>query len=93
MRELEQAWQPSDDGATIAVHDQAGGAAPAGLAEPRLGTVTADNADRTISLTTYDGAQMWASGQLQQPIPYNVWVSGGRLLGAAPNLPLVEVVV
>ncbi|HEL4148062.1 TPA: hypothetical protein UM348_000758 [Stenotrophomonas maltophilia] len=61
---------------------------------PRLlATVTAHHADGTSSLTTYDGAQMRAFGQLQQPIPYNVWVSGGRLLEAAPNLPLVEVVV
>lgn len=40
---------------------------------PRLlATVTAHNSDGTSSLTTYDGAQMRAFGQLQLAIPYNV---------------------
>lgn len=61
---------------------------------PRLlATVTAHNSDGTSTLTTYDGVQMRAFGQLQFPIPYNVWVRGGRLVEAAPNLPLIEVTV
>ncbi|CAH0244235.1 MULTISPECIES: hypothetical protein [Stenotrophomonas] len=61
---------------------------------PRLlATVTAHNSDGTSSLTTYDGAQMRAFGQLQLAIPYNVWVRGGRLVEGAPNLPLIELSV
>jgi hypothetical protein len=61
---------------------------------PRLlATVTAHNADGTSSLTTYDGAQMRAIGQLGGAIPYNVWVRDGRVLEMAPNLPLIEVAV
>ncbi len=61
---------------------------------PRLlATVTAHNGDGTSTLTTYDGVQMRALGQLQLPIPYNVWVRAGRLVEAAPNLPLIEVTV
>lgn len=61
---------------------------------PRLlATVTAHNSDGTSTLTTYDGVQMRAFGQLQLPIPYNVWVRAGRLVEAAPNLPLIEVTV
>ncbi|QHB72084.1 hypothetical protein [Stenotrophomonas sp. 364] len=63
-------------------------------ASPRLlATVTAHNADGTSSLTTYDGAQMRAIGVLGGTIPYNVWVRGGRVTEAAPNLPLVELTV
>lgn len=63
-------------------------------ASPRLlATVTAHNADGTSSLTTYDGAQMRAIGVLGGAIPYNVWVRAGRVLEAAPNLPLSEVSV
>lgn len=63
-------------------------------ASPRLlATVTAHNADGTSSLTTYDGAQMRAMGSLGGSIPYNVWVRAGRVLEAAPNLPLVEVTI
>ncbi|WP_313442747.1 hypothetical protein [Stenotrophomonas sp.] len=59
---------------------------------PRLlATVTAHNSDGTSTLTTYDGVQMRAFGQLPQAVPYNVWVRGGRLVEAAPNLPLYEV--
>lgn len=58
-----------------------------------LATVTAHNADGTSSLTTYDGAQMRAIGVLGGSIPYNVWVKGGRVVEAAPNLPLVEMQV
>lgn len=59
---------------------------------PRLlATVTAHNSDGTSTLTTYDGVQMRAFGQLSQAVPYNVWVRGGRLVEAAPNLPLYEV--
>lgn len=61
---------------------------------PRLlATVTAHNADGTSSLTTYDGAQMRAIGNLGGSIPYNVWVRAGRVVEAAPNLPLTEVAV
>lgn len=61
---------------------------------PRLlATVTAHNADGTSSLTTYDGSQMRAIGQLGGTIPYNVWVRDGRVVEAAPNLPLIEVTV
>ena len=59
---------------------------------PRLlATVTAHNSDGTSTLTTYDGVQMRAFGQLGLALPYNVWVRGGRLVEAAPNLPLVEI--
>jgi len=59
---------------------------------PRLlATVTAHDSDGTSTLTTYDGVQMRAFGQLPQAVPYNVWVRGGRLVEAAPNLPLYEV--
>lgn len=59
---------------------------------PRLlATVTAHNSDGTSTLTTYDGVQMRAFGQLPQAVPYNVWVRGGRLVETAPNLPLFEV--
>lgn len=61
---------------------------------PRLlATVTAHNADGTSSLTTYDGAQMRAFGQLQLAVPYNAWVRGGRVIEAAPNLPVMELTV
>jgi len=63
-------------------------------ASPRLlATVTAHNADGTSSLTTYDGAQMRAIGILGGAIPYNVWVRGGRVIEAAPNLALVELTI
>ncbi len=59
---------------------------------PRLlATVTAHNADGTSTLTTYDGVQMRAFGQLQLAIPYNVRVRGGRIVQAAPSLLLVEI--
>lgn len=61
---------------------------------PRLlATVTAHNSDGTSTLTTYDGVKMRAFGQLQLAIPYNVWVRGGRLVEAAPNLPSIELLV
>lgn len=61
---------------------------------PRLlATVTAHNADGTSTLTTYDGVQMRAFGQLQLTIPYNVWVRNGRVVETAPNLPLIELTV
>ena len=44
-------------------------------------------------MTTYDGVQMRAFGQLPLALPYNVWVRGGRLVEAAPNLPLYELTV
>ncbi|NYF34476.1 hypothetical protein [Stenotrophomonas sp. JAI102] len=63
-------------------------------ASPRLlATVTAHNADGTSSLTTYDGAQMRAIGILGGTIPYNVWVRGGHVTEAAPNLPLSEILI
>ena len=55
-----------------------------------LGTVTAHNADGTSSLTTYDGAQMRVVGHLDAAVPYNAWVRDGRMIEAAPNLPLME---
>ena len=55
-----------------------------------LATVTAHNADGTSSLSTYDGAQIRAQGQLGGTIPYNVWVQDGRVVEVGPNLPLVE---
>ncbi|WP_416057733.1 hypothetical protein [Stenotrophomonas maltophilia] len=61
---------------------------------PRLlATVTAHNSDGTSTLTTYDGVQMRAFGQLPQAVPYNVWVRGGRLIEAAPSLQLHELTV
>lgn len=61
---------------------------------PRLlATVTAHNPDGTSSLAGYDGAQFRAVGQLGLAIPYNVWVQGGRVIEAAPNLPLFEIPV
>lgn len=58
-----------------------------------LGTVTAHNADGTSSVTTIEGAQMRALGQLNGTIPYNVWVSDGRVADLGPNLPLVDLTV
>ncbi len=61
---------------------------------PRLlATVTAHNSDGSSTLTTYDGVQVRAFGQRQQTIPYNVWVRGGRLIEAAPNLPVMDVTI
>lgn len=61
---------------------------------PRLlATVTAHNADGTSSLASFDGGQSRALGQLGGVIPYNVWVQNGRVVEAAPNLPLVELTV
>ncbi|HHA2818659.1 TPA: hypothetical protein ACOFCQ_001202 [Stenotrophomonas maltophilia] len=61
---------------------------------PRLlATVTAHNSDGTSTLTTYDGVQVRAFGQLQQTTPHNGWVRGGRLIEAAPNLPVMEVTI
>ena len=58
---------------------------------PRIiATVTAHNADGTSSLTTYEGAEMRAMGQLQSVPPYNVWVQAGRVIEAAPNNPIVH---
>jgi hypothetical protein len=63
-------------------------------ANPRLlTTVTAHNADGTSSLTTYDGAQMRAIGNLGGVIPYNAWVRAGRVVELAPNLVLIELQV
>ena len=64
-----------------------------GAAPRLLATVTAHNADGTSSLTTYDGAQMRAMGQLGTTLPYNAWVQDGRVVDLAPNLPLVELTV
>lgn len=58
-----------------------------------LATVTAHNADGTSSLTSAEGAQFRALGQLGGTIPYNVWVQAGRVVEAAPNLPIVELTV
>ena len=61
---------------------------------PRLlATVTAHNADGTSSLLTCDRVQMRAIGILGGTIPYNVWVRGGRVVEAAPNLPLLELAI
>ncbi len=63
---------------------------------PRLlATVTAHNPDGTSSVTSYDGAQFRAMGQVGDvgSIPYNVWVHDGRVLETAPNLPLVQLTV
>ncbi len=61
---------------------------------PRLlATVTAHSTDGTSTLTTYDGVQMRAFGQLQLAIPFNARVRGGRSVEAAPNLPLLEISV
>jgi hypothetical protein len=61
-------------------------------ASPRLlATVTAHNGDGTSSVATYDGSQMSAIGTVGGSIPYNVWIRAGRVVEAAPNLPLVEV--
>lgn len=64
-----------------------------GAGPRQLATVTAHNPDGTSSLTTYDGRQTRAMGQISTAIPYNVWVRGGRVIEAAPNLPLVELEV
>lgn len=58
-----------------------------------LATVTAHNTDGTSSLTTAEGAQIRARGQLGQAIPYNAWVQAGRVVEAAPNLPIVQLTV
>lgn len=64
-----------------------------GLVDPApkiLATVTAHNGDGTSSLVTYEGATMRAQGQVGEAPPYNVWVQEGRIVGVAPNLPLVS---
>lgn len=58
-----------------------------------LASVTAHNADGTSSLTTAEGAEIRARGQLASAIPYNVWVQDGRVVEAAPNLPIVQLTV
>ncbi|TAA42463.1 hypothetical protein [Pseudoxanthomonas winnipegensis] len=58
-----------------------------------LATVTAHNADGTSSLTTAEGAQIRARGQLGGVVPYNVWVQDGRVVETAPNLPIVQLTV
>jgi len=65
----------------------------AGVNARVLATVTAHNVDGTSSLTTYDGHQCRAMGQLSGVIPYNVWVQDGRVVEIAPNLQLVELTV
>jgi hypothetical protein len=64
-----------------------------GAGPRQLATVTAHNSDGTSSLTTYDGRQMRAMGQLGTSVPYNVWVRDGRVMESAPNLQLVEVLI
>lgn len=64
------------------------------IGRPRLlATVTSHNSDGTSSLTTAEGAQIRAFGQLGSAIPYNVWVQDGRVIEAAPNLPIVQLTV
>lgn len=75
----------------IELWDQFG--ALTGLSPRILATVTAHNADGTTSLTTAEGAQMRAQGQLGGTIPYNVWVQDGRVADTAPNLPIAETTV
>lgn len=58
-----------------------------------LASVTAHNADGTSSLTTAEGAEIRARGQLGGAIPYNVWVQDGRVVETAPNLPIVQLTV
>jgi len=59
-----------------------------------LGTVTAHNADGTSSLTTADGNQLRAWGQIEGASPpYNVFVREGKVEAAAPNLPLLQLTV
>jgi hypothetical protein len=58
-----------------------------------LATVTAHNGDGTSSLSTAEGAQIRARGQLGGSIPYNVWVQNGRVVETAPNLPIVQLTV
>lgn len=59
-----------------------------------LATVTAHNADGTASITTAEGAQTRVQGRLDgQVIPYNVWISDGRIAAVAPNLPITNVTV
>jgi len=65
----------------------------AALSPRILATVTSHNADGTSSITTAEGAQGRAMGQLGDTIPYNVWVQAGRVLELAPNLPIVEATV
>lgn len=55
-----------------------------------LATVTAHNADRASSLTTYDGVHMRAIGVLGGATPYNAWVRGGRAVEVAPKFLLLE---
>lgn len=59
-----------------------------------LATVTAHNADGTASITTAEGAQSRVFGRLESvAIPYNVWISGGRIIGQAPSAPITNVTV
>lgn len=59
-----------------------------------LATVTAHNADGTASITTAEGAQTRVLGRVEgATIPYNAWISDGRVIGDAPNFPIVNVTV
>lgn len=58
-----------------------------------LATVTSHNPDGTSSVTTFEGAQTRVTGQLGQPVPYNVWLVAGRIESAAPNLQVVSLTV
>lgn len=59
-----------------------------------LATVTAHNADGTTSITTAEGAQTRVLGRVDgASVPYNVWISAGRIIAAAPNFPITNVTV
>lgn len=58
-----------------------------------LVAVTSHNPDGTSSVSTYEGGTMRALGQLNQTPPYNAWVQDGRVVDAAPSLPLVTLMV
>ena len=58
-----------------------------------LATVFTHNADGTSSVQTYEGGTIRAQGQLSQMPPYNAWIEEGRVVDAAPSLPMVALEV
>lgn len=58
-----------------------------------LVAVASHNPDGTSNVATYEGGTMRALGQLSQTPPYNAWVQDGRIMDAAPSLPLVSLEV
>lgn len=57
-----------------------------------VATVTTHNADGTSTLTTPEGYDVRAIGR-DVPVGGNAYVSDGRITGAAPSLPVINLTV